>query len=723
MNKKAQITLFVIAGLVMIVLVGLLLMMRSISMKNLPPIDETTSVQTEFVPLKNYVETCISEIAKEGLKKIGFHGGYIAPENQGFYAIPGMPTSSSALEVFPGSGEYVPYWYHLKSSMSCTDCFFETNIPVLEGQISSSIESQLAIYLDENIDSCLNNFKPFNDLYSVEVLGDLESNIIFSETDVKISSTLPLRIISQGEVVDMNSFQTTLDVDFKRLYLIGMQILQQLELDNGSRTFEDFTTMIIDTNSMGDDSPLPPSTGFTVYEFAAPQIWIYSEVKDALQNLLAEYVPYNQILGSKEHMRYISDDEFSQSIFTQFGRSIYYDSDELSKVKINFQYLPWWPIYLDISPSNGGVIMPDSHFSTFIIPLALQTYDFTYDVSYPMLVTLEDKYAFGGKGFTLQFAFEVNIRNNAPITTDALNLSFELVEEDSLFGNPLHWTSGDITIKTIDKKSNLPLEHVLVSFDCVDESAFIGESKISDGEAKVVSKLPICMDGLVTGMKEDYFVTPELLTTSVGVSKEIQLSLEPVSELNMKIQKKELKKEPISMGEFEWVFRNQSMYLDDDESVIIIFTRQRTSISDDEFVSVYNVLGFNSDRVPVELVSGLYKIEAYSLLGVGDNYSRQEIVFPEKEMCYDAGLFAGQECQTIEEIVFNSTVFTGGILFDESTSGFVNISLENLESGVITLNLVVPDVDQWSDFKDLSTLTSYENYSVTHRSDLLPIFG
>ena len=83
MNKKSQITIFVILAIVVLIIAGVTLYFV---LKTKTPTQTTTpersEVSNELKPLQQYIEGCIATIGHEGVISLGQHGGYIDPNDE-----------------------------------------------------------------------------------------------------------------------------------------------------------------------------------------------------------------------------------------------------------------------------------------------------------------------------------------------------------------------------------------------------------------------------------------------------------------------------------------------------------------------------------------------------------------------------------------------------------------------------------------------------------------
>ncbi len=132
-NKKAQVTLFIIIGIVMIAAVATFLYIRNTieaGDRDADIIRQIEEIPSELVPIRTFVESCIKLETEEALRIAGQHGGHVYSDSFASNII--EPTEGDALEYNPFPGYKVPYWYYMESDNSCTsDCSFKSNAPPL----------------------------------------------------------------------------------------------------------------------------------------------------------------------------------------------------------------------------------------------------------------------------------------------------------------------------------------------------------------------------------------------------------------------------------------------------------------------------------------------------------------------------------------------------------------------------------------------------------------
>ena len=83
MNNKAQVSIFIILGSIMLIAAGLIFFTSTIETEDIAPevLIAAQIVPVELDPLANFITECLDDTSTRGLKLIGEHGGYIDPDN------------------------------------------------------------------------------------------------------------------------------------------------------------------------------------------------------------------------------------------------------------------------------------------------------------------------------------------------------------------------------------------------------------------------------------------------------------------------------------------------------------------------------------------------------------------------------------------------------------------------------------------------------------------
>lgn len=141
MNKRGQVTIFIILGVVLLVVVILLFFARDLFIfGRTSPEDDSRFLSSQVEPLKGYVQNCANIISLKGIRLIALQGGYFKPYK---YQVLGLYNVSYA--CFRKNGAYI----NILPLMSD-----------LEGEFSNYINDKST---QEEFYSCINDFKPFRD--------------------------------------------------------------------------------------------------------------------------------------------------------------------------------------------------------------------------------------------------------------------------------------------------------------------------------------------------------------------------------------------------------------------------------------------------------------------------------------------------------------------------------------------------------------------------------
>ncbi len=275
--KKAQITLFIIIGVVALFMAGFMLYYVGLNTKRpAPGYEDVTQVTT-------YVNACIDKLADEALLIAGQQSGIIFVSQGGTYpdfqyvyedlfynlgkkkknegnparskkkgtekekehvepgedeiVIPssiispgqGRPPAGAAIEIPEYPRKYYPYDQSLnkKSYMG----YFGINVlrKLNAEEDALSIQSQMESYITKKLRGCTNfqGTQAFPE-YSVEETGEIKTEITFAETDTVIKVSYPLKITKKsGGITTANDFLVRKKVRMKRIYEVANYLINR----------------------------------------------------------------------------------------------------------------------------------------------------------------------------------------------------------------------------------------------------------------------------------------------------------------------------------------------------------------------------------------------------------------------------------------------------------------------------------------------------------------
>ena len=499
--KKGQVTIFVIVGLLILITAGIVIFTTQEITKGKPNLD-VPDVSLEAKPVIELINDCLDFTAKNGLLIIGRSGGSIIPPKVGY------PVYQS--EAVPLSSVNVPYWRYM-SDCSQGSCEFSQQPALCKpssktctGSATSyndlpSIEEQLEGYIINHIDECIQDFQLFSAQYDVKQTGSKDVTVIFGDEDTSFVLEYPIRItsFSTGNTNDKEEFQVSLDVPLKHMYEVAEEII---DFSRETSFYEHATMQLINIYA-GLDSKLPP-IGDITFGASKDGPWLQPEVQEILQYDLLPFMGLITYINTNNYVpirEYFVDeeDEYSQYVNGIYGYLQPKTSDTIHPYSVRHVYT-----YEDIfaQVDNGATVIEAKNPISEIFPpldifgVFINDYRFKYFVSYPLLVQVQHEDALSGEGYTFQFAYEVNVRNNLPGYGNQSIFSSISYNNPSI-ANFEQLLEQNITVRAIDKHTGEPLEDVAVEYYCGEEY-LMGSTRITrEGNAEVTGRLPYCEFG------------------------------------------------------------------------------------------------------------------------------------------------------------------------------------------------------------------------------------
>jgi hypothetical protein len=186
MNDKAQVTTFIVMGLLLLVFVALFATL--IADKNI----QTLSVDIlpdDSAPLQTYVTSCLDSVTEEALVFIGLHGGYFV-----------VPSDAH---------EKIKVPYYIDGDVK--------KVPSIE-----VVEEQLQLYIQVGMYVCLDNFESFKkEGYTIEEGAPLV-DVDLLPRKVLVSAQVPLMLQNGEKSIQLE--KSTVEVP-SRLFSIHAKIL------------------------------------------------------------------------------------------------------------------------------------------------------------------------------------------------------------------------------------------------------------------------------------------------------------------------------------------------------------------------------------------------------------------------------------------------------------------------------------------------------------------
>ncbi len=710
-NKKAQVTIFMIIGLVIIIGGGVFFYAtRQVNAPLEPELNILEQqVPIEFDPIKSYANQCAYSASVEGLRIIGKQGGYISLTNKTLskepFSLKSEPTESDAVSFTRNSQLKIPYWWYLKSANTCKgSCEFSSKRPELR-QTENSIEKQLERYVDLEFTSCLDNFKPFEEQgYKIEEKAKAKTDITIGSDDVFVLIEYPIEIQHLDSNTEMSQFVTRIPVNLERIYELSTKVTN---LQVKHHYLEKHVLNLIVAFSGIDKEKLPPMSDMQ-FKFGSSISWQKSDIKNKMTGLLSSYIPLFQIDGTSNYDRGYFDTELKQRLYDSTILPV--ANNSFSELEAYFTYLDFWPAYFDMN-CNGDRCVPSSANSLLSL-FGVQDYSFDYDLSFPVLVEVKDPSALNGEGYAFNFFLEGNIRNNRYMDGNFTPLEILALSERSQLCDIR--TSGNVEVAVLDSATRNPIEDAQILYTLTGESCFIGAT---DKDGKVTEKFPVGVGGYANIIKDSYIGKAVGFDPRIEADDSLSVELQPIYIKNVVVKKKNVAKTPKG-----WQFVDSVLDLSNKESAVISLTR----IGEDnelEFFSAAGYTGQQAEKSEIELAPGKYSADISLMLN-------EKIVIPEEERCecvIDLGICVNKECYTIPKIDFGEGASQGQERFPEGGLKLnITITPEDLQKGTIVLypaSIALADVpENERKVEDIDYLSKIEEYSTNYSAALQPAF-
>lgn len=443
-GRKAQVAIFIIVAIVLVVGVVVFFLVRN---------NFSVSLPKDMEPVYDYYLSCIEQTTEEGINLLGEQGGYIYVDDLEFVTGSRYRPFSSQLDFL---GQPVPYWMYVSGNN-----LLKEQVPSENG-----MEQELESYISERIGEC--------DFSDFERQGYL---IYFEDDDVSVDV----------EINDLN-VDVSVDNEFSIFYGEESANVGRHRLDVDSKLGK-FYDLALDTYNYEKENMFLEEYALDVMRLYAPvdgveltcepKIFVDEEIEEDLKEGLSVNVFALKLKGDYYDLSSQESDYFVSDI----GRDI----DE----NVNFVYMPDWPTRVEIYGER--VVRPVGlQEGLGILGFCYVPYHLVYDINFPVLVQFYDS-----SGFIFQFPIGVIIDKNqareALPSSSGINIESEVCR----------YQNQEIEVYTYDTDLN-PVE-ARVQFKCLNDVCELGESELlSGGDAVFRGNAPQCVNGFVITSADGY---------------------------------------------------------------------------------------------------------------------------------------------------------------------------------------------------------------------------
>jgi hypothetical protein len=407
------------------------------------------------------------------------------------------------------------------------------------------------------------------------------------------------------------------------------------------------------------------------------------------------------------------------------------------------------PIEHKSSASSISLLPPSTSYS----------YNFFYDISYPVIIEIRDEYK-PGKYYTFMFALESNTKQNSPLsrwlegdrplywdedfmqvtvndprvgsqvqsTDPNSNRTYNYVQRPSknLFCEQSQRISGDIRLSIYDAATEAPISGADITYGCGDfASCSLSYTDVTAQANSMRFKLPICYNGYLSIIKEGYQTKLLPLTTSPNAQRNLgAVYLEPLITKDVRIIKYMLGRkidlmrqlsaqqghivpinfpENISLGKY---YIMNITPLSKNDTLILTLNKKPSAVIDQPLMPFLSIIGDSNTTInTLDLIPGKYVLNAQLL----DN---EGFIVPAKCKKVD-------DKKIPDDPILMKPAPWGGIDFDANNS--IIITREDLlANNTLTIYILripnPPCLDEMAEVSDIAAL------SKSYRTLLLPKF-
>ncbi len=528
---KGQLTVFILVIIIAIILILSFIFYR----RQYEHTQPEALTPPEIVPLQLYVQSCMEDVAENAVQLMGVQGGYITipPEI--------LRKPQAYVNLDPQGYFKSPLWYYRGKSQ----------LPDL-----NVIAQQFNNYMNEQLPYCVNNFTAFQEHYTVQILSSPKTVTLFTNEDIEVRTTYLLRAqanFGNQTRADIQEFVIHVPVRMKKILALAKKIV---DAENEYLFMENVT---IDLMAGHPDIPFT-NLAFECGTQKTHEKWKISSLRAKVQELLAYnipmmrventiYTPFEAPRETYESFRGLPRDEKTGEIknlptFSLPDDAYYYfhmlvdaGASEPS-MRVGFSYEPRWGMYFRGNPSHNGYLKSKSARGAeqYLQFLCINFYHFTYDVVYPVQISITDTESYGGQGYVYSFFLPVQIKQNRGVRED-IGVTFFDVPDQS---RDLCMQEGnDVTIKAMGMFGGMysqEISGVNISYLCISDYCELGITGGEDGHYQLRTTLPSnCAYPYILGEKQGYLPAKEQLLNMEQDT--IEIPMKRLKKMNYEVRK------------------------------------------------------------------------------------------------------------------------------------------------------------------------------------------
>jgi hypothetical protein len=368
-NRRGQVTIFIIIGILVVVGVVVFLLFRgSFSVVSIPA--SIQPVYTSFL-------SCLEDKTSLGINILENQAGYIdLPQ---FEAGNSFMPFSSQLNFF---GNPIPYWYYVSGN----------NIQKTQIPTKANMEKNLANFINSKIREC-----DYTDYYNqgFEITqNEPSATVTINNKDVDVNLNMDMQVVYKNDTTLIKNHKTTVDSNLGSLYASAKTIYDKEQKE-----------LFLEEYAIDNLNLYAPVDGTEIT--CSPKIWNAEDIFNSLRN----GIETNTLALTTQTPKTIDEKYF------------YIDTNIDNGVR--FINSKSWANSFEVNPSDDGILVANpvgNQQGLGILGFCYVSYHFVYNIKYPVLVQVYS----GDEIF--QFPMAVIIQGNKART--ATNASAESTSSD-----------------------------------------------------------------------------------------------------------------------------------------------------------------------------------------------------------------------------------------------------------------------------------------------------
>ena len=502
--KKAQVSQFMLIGIILLLAVSVVIYIQENSLLFRPSVVMPANVR----PVAEFIEECIEERGTEAL--------IIAGQQSGYINLPDFIAFNPAAYI-PYGGMKLPYWYYNGQNI----------FPTLE-----KIGEELSTYLDTSILTCIDDLNAFKKEFNIDVIKQPETTTIIGSKDVRFNVEYFVKLEDKRNKTNTNlaEFSKVIPIALGDVHEFAVELLNK---ENEQMFFEQAT---IDLMGMNKDIPF---TGLGFECTGGPMEWQVSDISREIRESLANDIQRIKVKNT-DHSPFLADESVYEKIeeFT-LEDTIHVDLDgevTLSNsipvdvpldaydyfhyfwdagigdtnLRVSFAYYPEFGVNLKVRPVNNGVMKSSTAKAAKLIDfLCIHMYHFSYDLDYPVEVMIRDDDSLNGEGYVFRYGFPVIINHNTPNRQKLTKSIYESIPSGKDYTRACEDNLGSkytFTAVGFDEYGEEgDLDGIDIIYDCFKTTCPLGTIQNVGGIRKLESTLPEgCANSYIEASKENY---------------------------------------------------------------------------------------------------------------------------------------------------------------------------------------------------------------------------